>query len=206
MDARDVVEDFPLLTEVKRLVDLHQIACRLRCEPKSLQGLVGIFLKQRLIKDMRVSNWEQDVLRAEQIHYAALDAWASRAVYMQLVERNIDVADFGRVQQPSIQLTPPVSVPRTLLSTARPPVSTARSAQVRLVETCIAQQLQLRLVGFEKVKFSSEKFTCVFEITRPDKHVLRFQSQEGHSSIRAAQEDAALVALTALSSPTATVQ
>ena len=204
MDARDIVADFAA-PEPRSLVDLHQVACRLRCEPKSLQGLVGIFLKHRLLKDMRVSNWEDPVLRAEQIQYAALDAWASRAVYEEIRKEGLDVDDFGRVATlaPVKSDSPLVSTERPVvlnppLGTKTPQVQSTRSAQVRLVEICVSQQLALRLVGFEKVKFSADQFKCVFEITR-EGETMRFESKSGHSSMRAAQEDAAAVVLSFLS-------
>lgn len=67
-------------------IDLHKIALELRTTPRSLQGLVGLFLKKKLAKDQRFTDWEQAPLTKAQIEYAALDAWASRQVLVSMRE------------------------------------------------------------------------------------------------------------------------
>ncbi|CAE7632447.1 Wrn [Symbiodinium microadriaticum] len=59
-------------------LDLHHIAMHLRTTPRSLQGLVAIFLRRRLSKDQRLTDWQQSPLTQAQIEYAAVDAWAAR--------------------------------------------------------------------------------------------------------------------------------
>ncbi|CAE6941489.1 Wrn [Symbiodinium sp. CCMP2456] len=61
-------------------LDLHHIAMHLRTTPRSLQGLVAIFLQRRLSKDQRLTDWQQSPLTQAQIEYAAIDAWAARQV------------------------------------------------------------------------------------------------------------------------------
>eukprot|EP00933_Yihiella_yeosuensis_P054599 TRINITY_DN53097_c0_g1_i1.p1 TRINITY_DN53097_c0_g1~~TRINITY_DN53097_c0_g1_i1.p1 ORF type:complete len:393 (+),score=69.89 TRINITY_DN53097_c0_g1_i1:60-1238(+) len=65
-------------------IDLHHIALHLRTTPRSLQGLAGLFLHKRLNKDQRLSDWEQSPLTQAQIEYAAIDAWASRQVLVEM--------------------------------------------------------------------------------------------------------------------------
>lgn len=65
-------------------VNLHHIALHLRTQPRSLQGLVALFLKTRLMKEQRLTNWEQSPLTRAQLGYAAADAWASRQVLIAI--------------------------------------------------------------------------------------------------------------------------
>ena len=57
--------------------------------PWSLSELVETCLRRRLTKEERVrtSAWESKCLDDEQTRYAALDAWASRAVALELLSR-----------------------------------------------------------------------------------------------------------------------
>jgi len=198
LDVRDMKQDFTNISEINNIIDLHKVASSLNCQPKSLQGLVGLFLKRRLLKDMRISNWESEVLRAEQIHYAAIDAWSARAVFLEMKNGDLEPEKIGKIdtinlpsdtnteRESSVYLTVPPSVSHT------PVVN--RSAQVELVEICVKKGYILRLSGFEKESFG-DKFKCVFEITKIGSDPLRMESARSHSSIRAAQEDAASVAL-----------
>lgn len=65
-------------------VDLHHIALNLRTTPRSLQGLVALFLRRRLSKEQRLTDWEQSPLSQAQIEYAAIDAFASRQVLLAM--------------------------------------------------------------------------------------------------------------------------
>jgi ribonuclease D len=55
--------------------------------PWNLADLCEAALKRRLPKELRLSDWESAPLDPELLHYAALDAWASRAVCMELLRR-----------------------------------------------------------------------------------------------------------------------
>ena len=59
---------------------IYNIASSLRCHPRSLQGLVGIFLKRYLDKSLCVSDWTAPVLSDDQLNYAATDAYSSLQV------------------------------------------------------------------------------------------------------------------------------
>jgi hypothetical protein len=74
--------------EISNFVDLYGIAKRLNTQPRSLQGLVGIFMKHRLQKDQRCSDWEKDQLTDAQIQYAATDAYAGWGVLKAMREGN----------------------------------------------------------------------------------------------------------------------
>ncbi len=195
-DVKDMRADFRNLSTVKCVVDLHTVASKLNCQPKSLQGLVGMFLRKRLLKDMRISNWEAETLRAEQIQYAAIDAWASRSVFLEMESRGIDPSSLGAfINDPEPVVKDPISAERPSveeIEIKRP--SRGSSAQVQLVDLCLKRGYLLRLVGFEKSR-TGDSFKCVFEIVCSRDKTLRVESANFHPSIRAAQEDAASVAL-----------
>lgn len=192
-DIDDMKSDFSNFKSAIGLVDLHRIASKLGCYPKSLQGLVGIFLRKRLLKDMRVSNWESDVLRAEQIQYAAIDAWAARAVYLEMLNQDIKVSEGNIASSPRTE--PVFESPQPIqLSVADAKGSVCTSPQVQLVDHCLQRGYLLRLCGFEK-QTGEDKFKCSFEIVRGKGDVVICESRMYHTSIRAAQEDAAKVAL-----------
>jgi len=46
-----------------------------------LRALTAIFLKQRLSKKAKISNWEQPRLTQAQLEYAALDSWVGLQIY-----------------------------------------------------------------------------------------------------------------------------
>lgn len=50
----------------------------------SLKKLAAIILKIKISKAQRLSNWENDVLSAAQLRYAATDAWACLEIYESL--------------------------------------------------------------------------------------------------------------------------
>lgn len=210
-DLKVLKEDFPSSpsappslrapnSKFANFVDLHRIACKFNFQPKSLQGLTGLFLKRRLLKDMRVSNWETDVLRAEQIQYAAIDAWAARAVYVEMLTRNEQLGDVHKIGLlTDSDLSSPTLVdhvhasPPDLVDDEVPPSPSGVSG---LVQLCVREGHVLRLGGFEKD--SGNRFRCVFEITLAGtRKVMKFGSVSSHSSMRDAQTDAASVALLA---------
>jgi len=70
--------------EDKGFVELTQLTEVVGIINKGLRGLVGLLLKKRISKSIRVSNWAKDVLTDLQINYAATDAWVSRELYLVL--------------------------------------------------------------------------------------------------------------------------
>lgn len=190
LDSRDLSDDFGRTINLKSCVDLFKIATHLQCQPKSLQGLVAMFLNQRLLKDMRISDWEAETLRAEQVQYAAIDAWAARSVYLRMLECGIDADSIGKVTMPSpCQVVETFPIPKSNESI---PKKIFKSAQTELVNYCVENRYLLKLCGFDKV--SSNKFKCKFEVSSHEQ-IFSAESSCGHTSIREAQEDAAKVML-----------
>ena len=70
--------------EPKGFLDFVQIAKKLGLKNSGLRSLAAIFLKVRISKGMRLSNWESRKLTPSQITYAATDAWICREMYIQL--------------------------------------------------------------------------------------------------------------------------
>lgn len=65
------------------LVDLSAVARKNNIGLFGLRGLAACFLGARISKTARCSNWGNSRLTAQQITYAATDAWVSRQIYMQ---------------------------------------------------------------------------------------------------------------------------
>lgn len=68
------------------LVDLSTIARKNNISMFGLRGLAACFLGVRISKTARCSNWGTLKLSAQQITYAATDAWISRQIYMRAEE------------------------------------------------------------------------------------------------------------------------
>jgi ribonuclease D len=64
------------------VLDLGSVARRHGIRQTGLRNLAGLFLGFRIAKGNRTSNWANPRLNAAQIGYAAMDAWASRALYL----------------------------------------------------------------------------------------------------------------------------
>ncbi|GAW79117.1 DNA binding protein [Plasmodium gonderi] len=74
--------------EMRNVFDLYEYCMQNYLYPPSLQFLVKVYMKKHLQKHFRLSNWLNDNLNEDQILYAAIDAYASREVYMILKEQD----------------------------------------------------------------------------------------------------------------------
>jgi ribonuclease D len=72
--------------EESAVVDVGALAKRRGIEQTGLRNLAGIVLGFRVPKGTRTSNWAAVRLTRQQIGYAALDAWAARALYLKLAQ------------------------------------------------------------------------------------------------------------------------
>lgn len=66
-------------------IEMQEVAKSLGIETISLKALTAIFLKERVSKRQRLSNWEAEVLSESQIKYAAIDAWVALRIYNKLL-------------------------------------------------------------------------------------------------------------------------
>jgi ribonuclease D len=65
------------------VVDLGLVARRAGYGQTGLRNLAGIFMGVRITKGTKTSNWAAHHLTAQQIAYAATDAWACRELYLK---------------------------------------------------------------------------------------------------------------------------
>jgi ribonuclease D len=72
---------FPL--EPASVLDAGAVARRHGMEQTGLRNLAGIFLGFRIPKGAKTTNWGAARLSAQQINYAATDAWACRELYLR---------------------------------------------------------------------------------------------------------------------------
>lgn len=83
-DLHDLKEVFSF-TE-KNVIDLGVVARRHGLEQTGVRNLAGIFLRCRVLKGPRTSNWAATTLTSAQIAYAATDAWICRELYLRLAD------------------------------------------------------------------------------------------------------------------------
>jgi ribonuclease D len=67
--------------EASAVLDLGDVAKRHGFQQSGVRNLVGLFLGFRISKGAQTSNWAARQLTAQQIQYAATDAWACRELY-----------------------------------------------------------------------------------------------------------------------------
>src|SRR6266853_1920960 len=80
-DLRALKKVFPF--EEKNMLDLGLVARRSGFEQTGVRNLAGILLGFRIPKGTKTSNWAARELSAQQIAYAATDAWACRELYLR---------------------------------------------------------------------------------------------------------------------------
>jgi ribonuclease D len=73
----------------KSIVDLGGVAKGHGLEQSGVRNLVGLFLGYRIPKGTKTSNWARAQLTAQQIAYAATDAWACRELYLSFRSRGL---------------------------------------------------------------------------------------------------------------------
>ena len=69
--------------EAANVLDLGVTARRHGLEQTGLRNLAGIFLRYRIPKGARTTNWSRAQLTPEQIVYAATDAWVCRELHLR---------------------------------------------------------------------------------------------------------------------------
>jgi ribonuclease D len=80
-DLRSLKLVFPFVE--KNVLDLGIVARRRGLDQTGLRNLAGIFLGFRILKGTRTSNWAAAQLSAQQITYAATDAWVCRELFLR---------------------------------------------------------------------------------------------------------------------------
>ena len=66
----------------KSIVDLGAVATRHGLKQTGVRNLTGLLLGFRIPKGTKTSNWSRPQLSAQQITYAATDAWACRELFL----------------------------------------------------------------------------------------------------------------------------
>ncbi len=72
--------------EEQSVIDIGLVAKRHGMKQTGMRNLAGIFLGLRIPKGAKTTNWAAPKLTAQQINYAATDAWASRVLYLKFRE------------------------------------------------------------------------------------------------------------------------
>jgi ribonuclease D len=69
--------------EGKSVVDLGDVVRRHGLKQSGVRNLAGLFLGYRIPKGAKTTNWAAPRLSAQQITYAATDAWVCRELYLK---------------------------------------------------------------------------------------------------------------------------
>jgi ribonuclease D len=69
--------------EERNMLDLGSVAKHCGLQQTGVRNLAGIFLKIRIPKGTKTSNWAAPKLSAAQISYAATDAWVCRELFQR---------------------------------------------------------------------------------------------------------------------------
>jgi ribonuclease D len=69
--------------EDRSMLDLGAVAKHCGLQQTGVRNLAGIFLKLRISKSIKTSNWAAPKLSAAQIAYAATDAWVCRELFLR---------------------------------------------------------------------------------------------------------------------------
>lgn len=83
-------DDFRALNQLKpdikpdNFIELQNYVTAFGIEEKSLSKIYALVFGKRISKGQRLSNWEAEELSAKQQLYAALDAYATRQIYIDL--------------------------------------------------------------------------------------------------------------------------
>jgi ribonuclease D len=80
-DLRSLKLVFPFVEN--NVLDLGVVARRRGLDQTGLRNLAGLFLGFRIPKGTRTSNWAAAQLSAQQITYAATDAWVCRELFLR---------------------------------------------------------------------------------------------------------------------------
>lgn len=83
-DLRQLKLVFPF--EQRSVLDIGDVAYMHGLKQTGLRNLAGMFLGFRIPKGTRTSNWAAPRLSAQQVNYAATDAWACRELYLRFRE------------------------------------------------------------------------------------------------------------------------
>ena len=83
-DLKKLAQVFPLAPV--SVLDAGTVAKRHGMAQTGLRNLAGIFLGFRVPKGAKTTNWTAPRLSAQQINYAATDAWACRELYLRFGE------------------------------------------------------------------------------------------------------------------------
>jgi len=83
-DLAKLAQVFPL--EPAGVLDAGSVARRHGLKQTGLRNLAGIFLGFRVPKGAKTTNWAAPRLSAQQVTYAATDAWACRELYLRFRE------------------------------------------------------------------------------------------------------------------------
>lgn len=82
-DIKGLQKLFPL--KAQGMVELADLSNKHNIKANGLRGITASVLHQKLSKKAKLTNWQASSLTAEQLRYAAIDAWVGLLIYQKLV-------------------------------------------------------------------------------------------------------------------------
>jgi ribonuclease D len=87
-------DDLKSLQKIKKFtpegfIDLQSIVPQYGIEELSVRKMAAIVLGKKVSKSQQLSNWNAPTLSEAQQHYAAIDAWVCREIYVKLITSKI---------------------------------------------------------------------------------------------------------------------
>lgn len=83
-DVRELQKLFPF--DPRAVLDLGTVASRHGVRQTGVRSLAALFLGIRIPKGAKTTNWAMPRLTAQQVAYAATDAWVCRELYLRFAE------------------------------------------------------------------------------------------------------------------------
>lgn len=74
----------------KNFIELQSVAKEKGLKNMGLRGMTEEVLQASLSKKAKISNWDVNVLSADQIMYAATDAWIGLKIYQKITSTTVD--------------------------------------------------------------------------------------------------------------------
>ena len=68
-------------------IEISEITNKIGYKNRGLRALTGLLIGGRISKAAQISNWAKPQLDSKQILYAATDAWVSREIYLQSLNK-----------------------------------------------------------------------------------------------------------------------
>ena len=164
---------------------------------RTLAALVNRHLQFTLLKprNVQVSDWTARALSRRQVEYAALDAWASRAVFLKLADRYCEVmgTDLPTLGLPNVLAASKRNRPPDVVEC---PVSCHHDVPIDIASTALYVYLTKHAIHppvYNVVRHDVDGFVLSATVTMPDGQVVTVANSAPHAKKATARSYLAMV-------------